>query len=71
MKLAVTVAALGLLAGPMAANAVPFFVGVFDTVASLGSYALSAALVGGAAGLIAALSYLQSFFLFPFLPTFL
>ena len=54
-----------------AANAVPFFVGVFDTVASLGSYALSAALVGGAAGLIAALSYLLSFFLFPFLPTFL
>lgn len=54
-----------------AANAVPFFVGVFDTVASLGSYALSAALVGGAAGVIAALSFAQSFFLFPFLPTFL
>ncbi|WFU34281.1 DUF2235 domain-containing protein [Bradyrhizobium brasilense] len=54
-----------------AANAVPFFIGVFDTVASLGSYALSAALVGGSAVLIAALSYLQSFFLFPFVPTLL
>jgi hypothetical protein len=54
-----------------APNAVPFFVGVFDTVASLGSYALSAALVGGVAGVIAALSFAQSFFLFPFLPTFL
>jgi hypothetical protein len=53
------------------ANAVPFFIGVFDTVASLGRYALSAALIGGSAGLIAALSYVQSFFLFPFLPTFL
>jgi uncharacterized protein (DUF2235 family) len=54
-----------------AANAVPIFIGVFDTVASLGSYALSTALVGGAAGLIATLSYMQSFFLFAFLPTFL
>lgn len=54
-----------------ASNAVPFFVGVFDTVASLGSYALSAALVGGSAVLVAALSYLQSFFLFPFVPTLL
>lgn len=54
-----------------ASNAVPFFIGVFDTVASLGSYALSAALVGVSAFLIAALSYLQSFFLFPFVPTLL
>lgn len=54
-----------------ASNAVPFFIGVFDTVASLGSYALSAALVGATTVVIAALSYLQSFFLFPFLPTFL
>ena len=54
-----------------AANAVPFFIGVFDTVASLGSYALSAALIGGAVVLVAALSYVQSFLLFPFLPTFL
>jgi hypothetical protein len=54
-----------------AANTVPFFIGVFDTVASLGSYALSAALVGGVIGLIAVLSYVQSPFLIPFLPTFL
>ncbi|MDA9488841.1 hypothetical protein XI08_06375 [Bradyrhizobium sp. CCBAU 11361] len=54
-----------------ASNVVPFFVGVFDTVASLGSYALSAALVGASAVLIAALSYLQSFFLFPFATTLL
>jgi uncharacterized protein (DUF2235 family) len=54
-----------------AANAVPFFIGVFDTVAALGSYALSAALLGGAAVLIAALSYVQLLFLFPFPPTFL
>lgn len=52
-----------------ASNAVPFFIGVFDTVASLGSYALSAALVGVSAVVIAVLSYLQSFFLFPFLQT--
>jgi uncharacterized protein (DUF2235 family) len=52
-----------------APNAVPFFIGVFDTVASLGSYLLSAALIGGATSLILAASYLQSFFLFPFLPT--
>ena len=44
---------------------------LFDTVASLGSYALSATLIGGAVGLIAAFSYVQSFLLFPFLPTFL
>lgn len=54
-----------------AANAVPFFIGVFDTVAALGSYTLSTALVGGGAIAIAALSYLQSLFLFPFLSTFL
>lgn len=54
-----------------ASNAVPFFIGVFDTVASLGSYALSAAVVGVSAVLIIALSYLQSFLLFPFVPTLL
>ena len=54
-----------------AANAVPFFIGVFDTVASLGSYLLSGALVVGGALLILAASFLQSLFLFPFLPTFL
>ncbi|MHC2676953.1 uncharacterized protein (DUF2235 family) [Bradyrhizobium diazoefficiens] len=51
-------------------NAVPFFIGVFDTVAALGSYLLSGALVGSAALLILAASYAQSFVLFPFLPTF-
>jgi uncharacterized protein (DUF2235 family) len=54
-----------------ASNAVPFFIGVFDTVAALGSYPLSGALIGGMALFILAASYLQSFFLFPFLPTFL
>jgi uncharacterized protein (DUF2235 family) len=54
-----------------APNAVPFFIGVFDTVASLGSYLLSAALVGGAALTLAGISFAQSFLLFPFLPTFL
>src|SRR6267154_6459061 len=50
-------------------NTVPFFIGVFDTVASLGSYLLSAALLGGTALLLAAISFAQSFFLFSFLPT--
>jgi uncharacterized protein (DUF2235 family) len=54
-----------------APNAVPFFIGVFDTVASLGSYLLSAALVAGAAAVLAAISFAQSFLLFPFLATFL
>jgi hypothetical protein len=52
-------------------NTVAFFIGVFDTVASLGSYWLSAALLGGAALALAAVSFVQSFILFPFLPTFL
>lgn len=52
-------------------NTVPFFVGVFDTVASLGSYLLSAALLGGSVLALAAISFAQSFLLFPFLPTFL
>lgn len=54
-----------------ASNAVPFFIGVFDTVASLGSYTLSFGLVVVAAALIAVASYLQSFVLFPFVPTLL
>lgn len=54
-----------------APNAVPFFIGVFDTVAALGSYLLSGALVGGAGFFILATSFLQSHFLFPFLPTFI
>jgi uncharacterized protein (DUF2235 family) len=53
-----------------ASNAVPFFIGVFDTVASLGSYVLSAAMIAGGALAILLLSFLQSFFLFPLLPTF-
>ncbi|MGJ4949003.1 phospholipase effector Tle1 domain-containing protein [Bradyrhizobium sp. HKCCYLS20291] len=52
-------------------NAPPFFIGVFDTVASLGSYSLSAVLVGVTATVIPALSFVQSFFLFPFLPAML
>jgi uncharacterized protein (DUF2235 family) len=51
-------------------NAVPFFVGVFDTVASLGSYLLSGALIGGVAAAIWAVSFVQSFFLFPLWPAF-
>jgi uncharacterized protein (DUF2235 family) len=51
-------------------NTLPFFVGVFDTVAALGSYLLSGALLAGFAAVLLAISYVQSFFLFPFLPTF-
>jgi uncharacterized protein (DUF2235 family) len=54
-----------------APNAVPFFIGVFDTVASLGSYPLSAALIAGAVAVLAAISFAQSFLLFPFLATLL
>ncbi|TFV43228.1 hypothetical protein [Bradyrhizobium niftali] len=43
---------------------------MFDTVAALGSYLLTTALLASAAILILAGSYAQSFFLFPFLPTF-
>ena len=52
-------------------NVVPFFIGVFDTVASLGSYLLSGALVAATAAVLAVISFAQSFLLFPFLPTFL
>lgn len=52
------------------ANAVPFFIGVFDTVAALGSWFLSSMLIAGAALVLLAVSYLQSFFLFRFAPTF-
>lgn len=48
-----------------ASNGIPFFVGVFDTVASLGSYLLSAAMVAGAIVSLLLLSFLQSFVLFP------
>jgi uncharacterized protein (DUF2235 family) len=49
-----------------APNANAFFVGVFDTVAALGSYLLSAVLVIGWAVVIAIISYAQSFFFFSF-----
>ena len=52
-------------------NAAPFFIGVFDTVASLGSYVLSAVLLSGLVAALALVSALQSFIFFPFLPTFL
>jgi uncharacterized protein (DUF2235 family) len=51
-------------------NANPYFIGVFDTVASLGSKRLTLAMIGGALALLAAISWVQSFFLFPFAPTF-
>jgi uncharacterized protein (DUF2235 family) len=54
-----------------APNVNPFFIGVFDTVAALGSYLMSGALVIVVVALIALLSYLQSLFLLPFLPIFL
>jgi len=44
-------------------NANPYFIGVFDTVASLGSYALSAAMLGGAVVFLLLLSWLLSFLL--------
>ena len=51
-------------------NANPYFIGVFDTVASLGSKRLTLAMIGGALALLAAISWVQSFFLVPFAPTF-
>jgi uncharacterized protein (DUF2235 family) len=51
-------------------NANPYFIGVFDTVASLGSKRLTLAMIGGALALLAAISRVQSFFMFPFAPTF-
>lgn len=54
-----------------ASNSAPFFIGVFDTVASLGSYILSAAMIAGGVLTTLLVSFLQSFFLFPLWPTFL
>jgi hypothetical protein len=45
--------------------------GVFDTVAALGSYLFSGALIFLAVAIIAMISYLQSLFLLAFLPVFL
>ena len=52
-------------------NVNPFFIGVFDTVAALGSYFTSTLLVGAAAFTLAVVSFLQSLLLFPVLPFFL
>jgi uncharacterized protein (DUF2235 family) len=51
-------------------NVNPYFIGVFDTVASLGSYRLGAALIAGSLVILALVSFVQSFFLFAFWPTF-
>jgi hypothetical protein len=53
-----------------APSTVPCFIGVFDTVAALGIYLLPGALLAGMAAVLLAISYIQSFFLFPFLPPF-
>jgi uncharacterized protein (DUF2235 family) len=49
-----------------APNANAFFIGVFDTVASLGSYPLSIALVIAWIAIIAIISFAQSYLLLPF-----
>ncbi len=54
-----------------AANVNPHFIGVFDTVAALGSYLYSLALIVLAVAIIAVISYLRSLFLLAFLPVFL
>ncbi|HEY1803269.1 MAG TPA: DUF2235 domain-containing protein [Terracidiphilus sp.] len=51
-------------------NANAFFIGVFDTVAALGSYLLTFAYVIVLVALLGLISYAQSFFAFPFLKTF-
>jgi uncharacterized protein (DUF2235 family) len=51
-------------------NVNPFFIGVFDTVASLGSYRVGALAGGGLLVALALVSLMQSFFLFAFWPTF-
>ena len=53
-----------------AANVNPFFAGVFDTVATLGSIGFFMALVLAAVAIFAAIAFAQSFFLFQFLPAF-
>lgn len=52
-------------------NVVPFFIGVFDTVAALGSYMLSALLLSIAVFVLAVISYSLSYFFSSFLPIFL
>lgn len=53
-----------------APNVNPYFIGVFDTVAALGSYMLSGAIIVASLLVVAALSFVQSLFLFPFWPAF-
>ncbi|MBF9197778.1 DUF2235 domain-containing protein [Microvirga terrestris] len=48
------------------ANAIPYFIGVFDTVAALGSYGLMALLALGAVAIMAATAGLLSLFAFTF-----
>jgi uncharacterized protein (DUF2235 family) len=52
-----------------ASNVNPFFIGVFDTVASLGSYRVGVLAIGGLLAVMAIASFVQSFFLFAFWPT--
>ena len=54
-----------------APNANPFFIGVFDTVAALGSYVTSALLAGAGVIILAVLSFLLSLLVFSFWPIFL
>ena len=54
-----------------APNVNPFFIGVFDTVAALGSYLTSALLVGVGVIILAVLSLLVSLLVFSFWPIFL
>lgn len=54
-----------------APNVNPFFIGVFDTVAALGSYFTSGLLVVAGVIVLAVVSFLQSLLLFAFWPVFL
>ena len=49
-----------------APNVNPYFIGVFDTVASLGSYRVGALAAAGLLATLALVSFVQSFFLFAF-----
>lgn len=51
-------------------NANAFFVGVFDTVASLGSYRVGSLAIAGSLAFLAMVSFAQSLFLFAFWPAF-
>jgi len=51
-------------------NVNPFFIGVFDTVASLGSYRVGTLTVGALLLFLAVVSFIQASFMFAFWPTF-